>query len=236
MILDDCQQLNEKIKRFDEFQSRKSSAESLGTRRKELEEVRASLQQSLRTAKVLAGEELLDMKEVASSTKVLLSLDVVQRLFQEDPLQITKGKDYNVLLTQLASLCEEIYQECRRVWDDFIEDATPAVDSELLNARAEIPDFVSIVKQIRLLKEKLDTTAENVPSTAEVLSDYRETAQALREKLDEFYSGEYPPEVIDFLKAANTRRGAALSLLTPSVLKWLQENDKVDGFSVRTTI
>ena len=234
MILNDCQQLKQKIDRYEEIQRRHDHAKSLKQRRDELEEERAELRKTIQSMKVLVGAQLLDQSVLPSAKNAKNRLEAVRRLFHDDPSQITKGDDYQVFLSEIVDIRKEVDEHCQRTWERFTAEITPAVEQELLREREEIPEFEKVVKKIRLLVEELDEAAQYVPTTNSELSNFEETAEALREALEEVYSDEYPPAVIEFLRAANTRRGAALSQLTPTVLQWLEDHDKMDGFRIQT--
>lgn len=235
MILDDCQQLNQKIDQYEEIQRQRDHAEDLENRRKELEEKRNNLKLSLQSALVFIEAELLDQADLPSSTALDSSLAQVHHLFHDDPLRITEGQAYEEFLTKLVEVREEIDQICDQVWEDFTSDTAPVVDTDLLQEREDIPEFESTVTEIRALQEELELAADTVPSTEEELSQYREKAKTLGQEIEKLYTDDYPQEVIEFLRAANTRKGASLSMLTPAVLEWLEDNDKMDGFSVKTT-
>jgi hypothetical protein len=119
------------------------------------------------------------------------------------------------------------------LWQRYVTHHAPDTSAEVLEALANDPRARVAVIRIRRLSDQLKQLRERtVPSTSDI--EALDTAAAeLHETWATLDVESLDPEVVSFLRAANSERGASVTALSPRVLSWLEERGASDHYVIK---
>ena len=112
--------------------------------------------------------------------------------------------------------------------------ARPTVDMNQVAQAEQQEAFKSKASQLRSRAKYAEQIGKRPPATANDLSVLEATWEDIWRMIAELPAVSDDPVVQKFLKAANSRTGASLALLTEEVRKWLQENNVADKYRITT--
>lgn len=119
------------------------------------------------------------------------------------------------------------------LWQRYVSHHAPETPSEVLEALANDPRARVAVVRIRRLAEQLRQLRDRtVPSTAEI-DEFDTAAHELHETWATLDVEGLDPDVVRFLRAANSERGAPLASLTEPVVAWLADRDASTHYVIK---
>jgi hypothetical protein len=155
---------------------------------------------------------------------------------EADP-SVILSPDLNVapqLRNPLKTLLDDLERATKEAWGSHVENAMPPIKSDLLDVLSRIPGLKSDVDSVRSLWNRLIGLAEKVPSTDEAITFVDTLVGEINKSWQNLDAASLPAEVVTFLRAAIAPTGAALGLLTPTVLNWLQQHQLQGSFAIKT--
>lgn len=128
---------------------------------------------------------------------------------------------------------KELERRAASAWQRYTAQATPETSQEILAALASDPSARSTVISIRRLAELVRRLRDRQVPTPEELSEFDAAVADLRAAWSTLDVASLNDEVVAFLRAANSDRGAALGLLTEPVRTWLAERHLESHYAIR---
>lgn len=128
---------------------------------------------------------------------------------------------------------KDIERRAASAWQRYTAQVTPETSAEILGALATDPSARSAVLSIRRLAERIRSLRERtVPNTDDIAAfdDAVSNLRAVWATLDVATLNE---DVLAFLRAANSDRGASLAQLTGPVHVWLAERNLEAHYVIR---
>ncbi len=127
----------------------------------------------------------------------------------------------------------ELERSARSRWERYAVQKAPEISGEVLAALEADPHAGSTVTRIRHLSKTLGRIRGlALPSPAE-LDEFDQTIAELRSAWSTLDVASLSPEIVTFLRAANSDHGAPLELLTTSVREWLEQRGAASHYVVR---
>ena len=234
MIINICQELEDKIYKFKKINTANNDAALLGNCQKFINDAKEVLHALNQQTILYQNNELIDIIDIPDTTKSLDKLHTVQQNFKEDAIKITRGKNFNLLIKYLNDFHSELSEELKTKWNDWLDKKTQfAIDETLLDIFKNIPDVQEKIEEIDLLYEKLNESRGSIPSTQKEIDDIKQLIESIREIINSIPLDDLPEDVQKFLTALNTSTGASLDYLTEIVMDWLKDKNLTSNYFIR---
>jgi hypothetical protein len=140
--------------------------------------------------------------------------------FQKDRGWLLEGFKFNALQTKVTGLKSELETYLRQVWTEHKTQRVPSTNTELLGLLAKIETFKPTVQTIQRILNQLKVV--DFPKDTQQFEQIDQAIDDLLTAWNSFKSNEVPEAVLNFLRAAATH-GAAIEMLTPEVMTWLND-------------
>jgi len=233
MIAAECKNLRMQLEEVAKAEERERIVEQLEARRAELINLRDDVLTVSNSLKAVASRSKIMGK--LDSTKCLERVQAIREALDSDPLSITRGRDFSNLKKAFEKFIEDGGAAAVETWELYLPKARPTVDRNQL-AQAEQQDaFKNKTAQLRSRNAHAENVSRNPPATIAEMAALEALWDDIRRMIEELPAVSNDPLVQEFLKAANSRTGASLDLLTNEVRKWLQDNKLSDKYCIRTT-
>jgi hypothetical protein len=118
-------------------------------------------------------------------------------------------------------------------WQRYAAQVTPETSPEILAALSTDPSARSTVLTIRRLAESVRLLRERQIPSADDIAEFDAAVAQLRAAWATLDVASLNEDVVAFLRAANSNRGASLSLLTSPVQSWLAERHLESHYVIR---
>lgn len=128
---------------------------------------------------------------------------------------------------------KELERRATSTWQRYTAQVTPETSQEILAALASDPSARSTVLTIRRLAESVRRLRDRPIPTPDELVEFDTAVADLRTAWSTLDVASLNEEVVSFLRAANSDRGAALALLTEPVRTWLAERHLESHYAIR---
>jgi hypothetical protein len=127
----------------------------------------------------------------------------------------------------------ELETQASGLWLRFMAQHSTQTSREVLEALANDPGTRSAVLRIERLANQLGAIRERtVPSEDDIVAFLRASGE-LRDVWSTLNVDGIDPEVVAFLRSANSSRGAPIAALTANVLAWLEQRGVSGQYVVR---
>lgn len=143
--------------------------------------------------------------------------------WEDDKKSIIQRNDFFRRI-QWNTIEAELVSTLQKQWEEYIDVNKPNINKETLDVFEQIPDFSSVVNN---LKEKLELLNEYKKSLPTNDSDFQlviSTSSEMKNLIEQLESKNIPDSVSNFLKKAGTYEGIDLSEITTEILDWLKAN------------
>lgn len=127
----------------------------------------------------------------------------------------------------------ELERRATDSWRSYAAQRTPETSSEILAALTADLKAGSTVVRITRLSDKVDRLRQRLVPSPEELDDFDAATAEIRSAWSMLDVAGLSDEVVAFLRAANSDRGAPLGLLTAGVRDWLQERGATAHYTIR---
>jgi hypothetical protein len=232
MIADECRELRIQLEEVAKAKERENVVKQLEARQTELNDLRTAVLSVANSLNAIALRTKIIAKP--DSSKCIERVRTICQALNSDPLSITKGRDFSLMKRAFEKFIEDGNAAAVESWEQYLPKAQPKIDTNQI-AQAEQQDaFKSKASQLRLRARQAEQLAKDPPADIQALSELEATWEGIRELIAELPAVSNDPIVQEFLKAANSRMGAPLELLTDEVRKWLQDNNISDKYRITT--
>lgn len=157
--------------------------------------------------------------------------------FQAEPKSATlkRGQGWNALLGEVDNAGRDLAAAVVAAWKGHRQAVfageTPA---QIRGKLARTPTNDQAFEKYEGLYARLKSAFDALPPDEAAIAATEKLADDL-ERTAKAFDFAVPADVKQFLEAVLSVKGAPLSLLTPPVLEWLEENGGLDSYAVRAT-
>lgn len=152
----------------------------------------------------------------------------------DDDLGQALGSDlFAALQDSVERALKDIERRAATAWQRYTAQVTPETSAEILGALAADPSARSTVLSIRRLAELIRGLRERTVPSADDIATFDDAVSNLRGAWATLDVASLSEDVVAFLRAANSDRGASLSQLTGSVQTWLAERRLESHYVIR---
>jgi len=235
MIANDCKILLQQFEKVAKAQANKEIVEQLKLREDEFLELKnkvvaatVSLQAIGRRTKIIGKLDALDGIRVVAYERV----KEIRSILENDPQSITKGKDLTNMTRAFTRFTDQVLEATTATWNQYLPRTKPKVDANQV-AQAEQQEAFKIT--VRELKSKVglaEFLSKGHPTTETGFVTLETVWQDIRKLIESLPAVTNDPKVREFLRAANSSKGAALDMLTGEVILWLNENNASDKYRI----
>jgi len=182
----------------------------------------------------LQAELVNNFKNDLSATKSVLR--ILEEKWQEDDYKVTQDDSFDNTIQAMKSLTKMIVLANKEVWNtwtDYLLDSFNRTDAELNNIEKidKYRDtYSAFVKERTSFKSKVS----NLPAEIDQIKEVQELSNRLQILMKDV-DGNLSEEVKKFLDCIDDvikGKKAPLSLLTPEVLKWIQDENEMSSFAI----
>lgn len=233
MILDDAARLEALAAEVIALRLSQQHGQSLAHRKRLTEDLLART----RNAWTSSAAILQRLGEMPSSSPlfdaVLAKIIEWRTALDEDLSQALAGDLFTAFQDSAVKAVSELERSARSRWERYTVQKAPEISGEVLAALEADPRARSTVARIRHLSETLSRIrGRALPSPAE-FDEFDRMIAELRSAWSTLDVASLSPEIVTFLRAANSDHGAPLELLTPSVREWLERRGAASHYVVR---
>lgn len=218
--------------RLEQARQKQTLADALNKRASELQEVELPFLVSVSSLRTLRENGIVSDSRLPPSSKVTERVVAMRQQLRAEPNDVTKGQAFNQLCRAVKSLAEHCDELAATSWSEHVKTKAPVVDKALLDQHRDSPKHANTVGELERILPTLKPLTRRPPPNRETLKSIEQYWERVRQCLRALPMTD-DPEVQAFLNAAVSREGAALGLLTPTVIRWLEENGMLADFCIR---
>lgn len=178
----------------------------------------------------LFDERLID--KLKASISMLKDFIVAWDKQKTNVLQTNIVDDNYIALEELE---EEYSLKVKECWMDWIEklEVSFKVEDFMLETQRDIPTLSDTYDRYVNLRKKFKDKTKEIPDDVFTVQNIESIASELKILLEQM-KFDIPADVAEFFKhiQSSTKAQAPLSLLTPSILDWLKEENLLGGFTI----
>lgn len=232
MIAQECKKLREQLEEVAMADERENIVEQLESRRADLIELRDSVVAVSNTLKALSARTRI-IGEL-DSAKCLERIRKIREALAQDPLSITKGRDFSSMKTTFEKFAKDGTVSAEKTWEQYMPRARPTVDTNQLTQAEQQKDFATIALKLKTRAKHAEKIGKVPPANEEDFVEIETVWEDIRQMMSELPDVADDPLVQEFLKAANSPAGASIDLLTDDVRTWLSENNIAEKYRITT--
>lgn len=169
----------------------------------------------------------------AQTDAVVEALDQWRAALDDDLGAALGGELFAKLQDGVDRLLRDLERRATGAWERYTVQATPETSQEILSALASDPSARSTVLTIQRLAESVRRLRERPIPTAGEITKFDAAVAELRAAWSTLDVASLTEDVVAFLRAANSDRGAPLASLTAPVQAWLAERHLESHYVIR---
>ncbi|MFS0840408.1 hypothetical protein [Paenibacillus sp. 1P03SA] len=178
-----------------------------------------------------AGIPCPELTEMLSPVEVIAN-DKAQ-LFIENPQVVLEKTSFHAFIKVISTTVTSVGQELLQEWKLYIESLMPNIQQDTLSIFKRVPAFKRETELIEQHMDSLRFHKSKLPNDSAEIENLREVSKVLHQLWIKFGQGNFPPNILEFLRLAGSSTGAPLSILTEDVLKWLNEHGIYNDCTIR---
>ena len=230
MIADECKNLREQLEEVKKADDRQNIVEQLDLRRDELVALREAVLAVTDSLKAMALRTSIEGK--LDPAKAIGRVQKIREALNTDPMSITKGRDFSYMKKAFEKFAEEGEVAAKATWDIYMPRVRPTPDSNRVAQAEQQKDFVTIANRLKAKAKYADKIGKKPPANEENFVEIEAAWDDIRQMISELPEVASDPKVQEFLKAANSKSGASIDLLTDDVREWLHENNIAEKYRI----
>jgi hypothetical protein len=230
MIVSEVENLIELINHKSQLQQNVSQRAGFRTRSEELQKNLADLEQRIEVVKAFTNRGFEKPDVSSKSFAVHSQINTIFENFRQDPSSIISFNNV-IFKSALKSLNSGLDQFISQSWRAYTDRARQ-INPQVLEGLGTIPMFSGMVQKVRILTIQIDGCRKNTPISEADFKKFDSLVIDAEKVWNELGSTELPKDVEDFLRAAGSREGAPLDLLTTEVKEWLSLKEINNSFRI----
>lgn len=233
MIVDSARELKELADEVSVLRRSQQHGQALVNRSQHIGNLLIRAQVAATTARQLAQRLGEQWSSPGATGAAVEALEQWRTALADDLGAALGGELFSKLQDAVERVLRELERRAAGDWQRYTAQVTPETSQEILAALAADPFARSTVLTIRRFAESVRRLRERQIPTAEDIADFDTAVAELRAAWSTLDVASLSDDVVAFLRAANSDRGAALSLLTASVQSWLAERHLESHYVIR---
>lgn len=230
MIASEAEKLIYLIDHKSQLQQNVSHRAGFRTRFDELQGYVVDLEQRTAAVKAFTDRNFPNPDVSNKAFAVFNQITTIAEGFYKDPGSIISLNNV-VLKNALKSLNNELDQYISESWREYTNRARQTNQQDL-EGLSLIPTFAGIVQKVRILLIQIDSCRKSKPTGEEDFEKFDQLVADIEDAWSELGPTDIPAEVTEFLRAAGSRDGASIDLLTTTVKEWLTVKEINNSFRI----
>lgn len=234
-ILDGAREVEGLAQRVTDLRQTQQHGQALTRRHQEIQKILERGRRARATAQALSyrldPEVIYELPQSAAAART--GLDAWTASLDEDLAVALGGTAFTDFSAGAASAVGDLESQATQLWQRYTSQHAPQTSHEIVEALGNDRKSRVAVLRIRRLSDQLTALRGRTVPTTDEIDEFDEAARDLRETWAALDVDGIDPEVISFLRAANSDHGAAISSLTPTVIRWLEERGAVNQYVVK---
>lgn len=222
MLLFKTEQLTNELNNFKTLQESSNESQAYIKRNNELKTIVIRVEKMSEIVSLFRKQGFL----IEIDTIVNYPVELFKTLYKnwdDDKKLIIQRNDF-FRLVQWDTIQAELVATLKKQWEEIIDHNKPSINKETLDAFEQIPDFTSVVRNVKVKLELLNEYKKNLPTGVSDFQLVVDTSSDMKHLIEKLDSKNIPDSVINFLKKAGTVEGIDLSEITSEILDWLKDN------------
>jgi hypothetical protein len=230
MIAENCKLLRLQLEQVAKAKRNEQIVNQLNERRYELLELKRKVIDAVVSLQALAKRTSIVGK--LDATKALDRVQKLREAVKSDPLSITKGRDLSHMTSAFEKFADEASKATVLTWEQYLPRARPNVDANRIAQAEQQEAFKTKAIQLKARVKHAEQTSKHPPLTEADFVELEAVWEDIRELVEALPAVTNDPKVREFLKAANSPKGASLDMLTEEVVVWLRENNTYEKYRI----
>jgi hypothetical protein len=206
---------------------------ALVSRSRVLESLLARAELAMRASTMLTQRLGEAPTRPAQLPNALAAIDRWRDVLDDDIGVALGGELFAAVQDSVERVVKELERRASSAWQRYTAQVTPETSAEILDALAADRSARSTVLTIRHLADTVRNLRDRlVPSIADIAA-FDDAVSNLRTAWATLDVASLNEDVVDFLRAANSDRGASLAQLTGPVQSWLSERRLESHYVIR---
>lgn len=233
MIVDAARTLKDVAEEVSLLRRSQQHGQALVSRASALEAFVARAEVATRTLATLSQRLGETPTRPAQLATALGAIDQWRAALDDDLGQALGGDLFAGVQDSVERALKDIERRAASAWQRYTAQVTPETSPEILGALATDRSARSTVLSIRRLAEVIRSLRERIIPNADDIAAFDDAVSNLRAAWATLDVASLSEDVVAFLRAANSDRGASLSQLTGPVQTWLAERSLESHYVIR---
>lgn len=233
MIVDAATTLKEVADEVSLLRRSQQHGQALVNRTSALEAYVARAELATRTLDTLSQRLAETPSSPSQLAAAIGAIDRWRAALDEDLGQALSGDLFAQVQDSVERALKDIERRAASAWQRYTAQVTPETSAEILSALAADPSARSTVLSIRRLAEVIRSLRERTVPNSDDIEAFDDAVSNLRAAWATLDVASLNDDVVAFLRAANSDRGALLSQLTGPVQTWLAERNLESHYVIR---
>ncbi|MFW9261632.1 hypothetical protein [Nostoc sp. CALU 546] len=234
MLLEKSQELVDLSQRKKSLQSFAANLQIIQDRRNKVYDTIAAIQPLAEALQAFRQRGMIDIDLANKTDKILnLILNIEENLSNNNEwIFDINNTEINNLKSDAEKLKNTLEQQLSKYWQRYRDQKMPSTNNEILNLLAKVEAFKQTVLEIQDREKYLKNIRYPKNNAEFAICELK--IEQLKHSWKSLKSDDFPEAVSHFLQAVS-EEGANLSLLTPEVQDWINQNGISDSFKIRLT-
>ncbi len=230
MIAKECKELRQQLEAMAKAEANEKLVELLNKKRDELATLRDTVVAAIESLQAISKRTTPVGQPDAS--KAFERVQNLRAALKENPQSLSKGQDLSLMTRAFGKFAVDANGVTTSTWEQFVQRSRPKIDTNQLAQAEQQDSHKTTVRDIKSKARDADSLGKAAPATEANFTELEAVWEDLRRLLESLPRVTKDPNVLEFLKAANSNKGAALDMLTDEVLVWLKENKSADKYRI----
>lgn len=226
MLLNKTEQLIEGIETFKLLESSSNESQDYVKRNNALKTIEIYVEKMSEVVALFRKQGFIIEIDAIINYPIEL-FETLYKNWEDDKKSIIQKNDFFTSRIPWDTIQIDLITTLQKEWEDYIDDNKPNINRETLDVFEQIPDFTSIVHNLKEKLETLDVYKKDLPTDESSFELVISTTSEMKHLIEQLESKDIPDSVSNFLKKAGTYEGIDLSEITTEILDWLKENNLI---------
>ncbi|WP_438447071.1 hypothetical protein [Gorillibacterium sp. sgz5001074] len=233
MLATRSQRFIELVNTKQRLESEKESLKFFTTRKTALQEIVSALAGVSTSYQVMTnvGIPCPNLRETIESALTMVKIRL--KHFLDNPNKALDGQEFVPFQRQLKSAVETLNKRLLDIWNAYIQQSLPHIQTETLVIFKKISSFQQDIEVMNQRLQLIGNASNHLPMTVNEVKKVTEEIKSVHAIWNRFGQGNVPGEVLEFLKLAGSPNGAPIRLWTSEVIQWLEEQGIKEHCTIR---
>jgi hypothetical protein len=230
MIAEECKSLRLQLEQVSKANENEKTVNHLSSRQTDLLNLKEKVVAAVDSLQALVKRTTISDKP--NGTKALDQVQKLRKAFKEDPTSITAGRNFTNMKSAFEKFVNETSEATKSTWVHYLPRARPNVDANRIAQAEQQEAFRTKAILLKVRVKHAEQSSKHPPLTEAEFVELEAVWAEIRELLEALPAVTNDPKVREFLKSANSPKGASLDLLTEEVIVWLRENNTFEKYRI----